>query len=212
AWLTGRSLLSLTVAGPFPALLDLTPNWHVLGFTMTMAVAAAILFSVFPAFQLTSAGPAAVRLESTRATRRQKRVLPYLVIGQVALTLVLLIAANLFVRTFRNLQTLDAGFNREGVFLVELEGRRTAVSEELVSLLQSVPGVASVSISTHTPLSGALWTEPAGPTGQPLPQRDSAIFVAVGPRFFATMQTALLAGREFTSADSAGAPLVAIVD
>src|SRR5262249_13647706 len=63
-----------------------------------------------------------------------------------------------------------------------------------------------------TPLSGALWTEPAVPTGQPIPQRDTAIFVGTSRHFFATMQTQLFGGREFTERDSANSSLVAVID
>ena len=61
-----------------------------------------------------------------------------------------------------------------------------------------MPGVASASLTTHTPLSGALWSEPAVPAGQPIPDRDTALFVGAGPQFLETMQIPLIAGRGFT--------------
>ena len=75
-----------------------------------------------------------------------------------------------------------------------------------------MPGVVSATLSTHTPLSGSVWSEPAVPSGQPLPEKDNAFFVAAGPRFFSTLGIRLLAGREFTDRDNAGAPTVAIVN
>jgi putative ABC transport system permease protein len=75
-----------------------------------------------------------------------------------------------------------------------------------------VPGVVAASVSTHTPLSGSIWSEPAVPAGQPIPERDNAFFVGAAPSFFTTLQIPLLAGREFTDRDSATAPGVAIVN
>jgi putative ABC transport system permease protein len=95
---------------------------------------------------------------------------------------------------------------------VDLVARRTAFPKELLDELQRIPGVVSVSVSTHTPLSGSTWSEPAVPTGQPLPQNDNAYFVGAGPRFFETLQTPLLAGREFTERDSGTTPGVAVVN
>jgi predicted permease len=74
-----------------------------------------------------------------------------------------------------------------------------------------VPGVASASISSHTPLSGWTWSEGSVPKGQPLPEHDNAVFIAAGPKFFATMQTVLMSGREFDDRDR-GTYNVAIVN
>src|SRR5262249_11484045 len=75
-----------------------------------------------------------------------------------------------------------------------------------------VPGVIAASISTHTPLSGSRWSDPAVPAGQPLPKRGNAIFIGAGPRFLETMQIRLLAGRGFSGHDALGGPLVGLVD
>jgi predicted permease len=145
-------------------------------------------------------------------SRARSRLLPSLVSAQVALSLVLLAGAGLFVRTLHNLQNLDPGFSAEGVLLVDLEGRRTAVPRKLLEDVQRLPGVVSASLSTHTPLSGSVWSEPAVPAGQPIPERDNAYFIGAGSRFFATMQIQLLSGREFTDRDSADGPAVAVVN
>jgi len=126
--------------------------------------------------------------------------------------LVLLAGAGLFVRTLHNLQYLDPGFTAEGVLLVDLEGRRTAVPLELLEAVQRLPGVVSASLATHTPLNGSVWSEPAVPAGQPIPERDNAYFIGAGSRFLATMQIQLLSGREFTHRDSADSPAVAVIN
>jgi predicted permease len=138
-------------------------------------------------------------------TRSRSRLLSLLVSSQVALSLVLLVSAGLFSRTLQNLLNIDPGFRREGVLLVDVDGRRegyrdarlVAFYQDLLDRVRRVPGVTSASISSHTPLSGSTWSEAVVPKGQPLPERDNAIFIGAGPGFFATMQTPLIAGREF---------------
>jgi predicted permease len=157
--------------------------------------------------------------DDTRTTRARSRVLSSLVAAQVALSLLLLVGAGLFARTLQNLTNVDPGFRREGVLLVEVDGQREgyrdarlmAFNRGLLDRVRRVPGVVSASISSHTPLSGATWTEAVAPKGQPLPQRENAIFIAAAPGFIGTMQTPLIAGRDFDDRDQ-GAPNVAIVN
>ena len=210
AWTSGRALVEAISMGPWPVTFDLTPDLHILGFTGAVAVATAILFGLAPAFQL-SDSPSPTLKEDGRTSASSSRLLSSLVAGQVALSLLLLVGAGLFVRTLRNLQQLDAGFNRQGVLIVDLE-RGSAVPPNLLDDIRRVPGVVSASESTHTPLSGSTWSDIAVPKGQPLPESDTALFVGAGPRFFETMQTPLIAGREFTERDVASAPPVAIVN
>jgi predicted permease len=210
-WPSTRFLVNMMSNARMEIALDLTPNWHVLGFTTAVAIATGILFGLAPAFQITAAEPSPV-LKSDARNRSRTRLLSSLVSIQVALSLLLLIGAGLFVRTLQNLQNVDPGFRREGVLLVELEGRRSAIPEQLLETVRRVPGVASASVSTHTPLNGSTWSEPAVPSGQTLPQNDNAYFIGAGPRFFETMRTPLLAGREFTEHDAKDNPPVAVVN
>jgi putative ABC transport system permease protein len=212
AWACGRFLVDAISTARFEVVFDLTPNWHVLGFTGAVAIATGIVFGLAPVFQLTAAGPLPALKDDAWMGGSRSRLLSALVTGQVALSLMLLVGAGLFVGTLRNLQRIDPGFNREGVLLIDLPGRRTALQRDLLDDLERVPGVVAASMSTHTPLSGSVWSDIAVPRGQPVPERDSAYFVGAGPRFFATMQTPLLAGREFTERDSTGAPPVAVVN
>ena len=132
------------------------------------------------------------------SSRHRSRLLPSLVSAQVALSLVLLVGAGLFVRTLQNLRNFDPGFQPEGVFLVDLDARQATAARELVEEIRRVPGVVSASVSTHTPLSGSTWSEAAVPAGQTLPERDTAFFIGAGPDFFSTMKIRLLAGRAFS--------------
>jgi predicted permease len=205
--------------GPLQVVIDLAPNWHVLGFASAAAIANGVLFGLAPAFQTTAIGRAAIVREGGRATRSRGGLLSWLVSAQVALSLLLLVGAGLFVRTLQNLTNADLGFRREGVLLVDLDGQREGYGEaglralygELLERVRRLPGVAAASISSHTPLSGSRWSEAAMPKGEPLPERDNAQFIAAGPQYFATLETPLIAGREFDARDQ-GSATVAIVN
>jgi putative ABC transport system permease protein len=212
AWLSGRFLVNLISSGPLQVVFDLTPNRNILAFTTGVAMATAVLFGAAPAILTTAAGPSGVLKEDARMSSSRWRVLPWLVSAQVALSLVLLVGAGLLVRTLQNLRSSDPGFNTAGVLLVDLEGRRTGLFQDIRDDVQRVPGVVSASLSTHTPLSGSIWSEPAVPAGQSIPETDNAYFVGAGPGFFATMQIRLLSGREFIDRDSFGAVDVAVVN
>jgi predicted permease len=212
AWLTSRFLVTLISSGPFDVMVDLSPNWHVLGFTMALGIATALAFGTAPALQATAADPSSALRADTRTTTLPSRLLPVLVSGQVALSLVLLVGAGLFVRTLENVQAVDPGFKSEGVVLVDLNTRRDPLPLNFLDDLRQVPGVVSASMSTHTPFNGAIWSEMAVPAGQRLPERENALFVGAAPGFFATMQIRLLSGREFTDRDVADRPPVAIVN
>ena len=214
AWTSGRFLVAMFSTGPVKVTFDLTPNWQVLGFTSAIAIATGILFGLAPAVQTTVQGRSLAALGDGRVGGSRSRLLPALVSAQVALSLVLLAGAGLFVRTLHNLHKLDPGFNSQGVLLVDLEGRRPSASPpaQLLDDLRRLPNVLSASLSTDTPLNGWVWSEPAVPAGQPIPDRDNAHFIGAGPDFFATMQIRVLAGRTFTEGDSAEAPTVAMVN
>jgi len=208
----GRFLVDLISTGPFRVAFDLTPNWHVVAFTSGVAVATAVTFGIAPAVHATAAGPTIGLKDDARMSGSRSRLLPALVSTQVALSLVLVVGASLFIRTLQNLERFDPGFTAPGVLLADFEGRRTALPEDLLEAIQRVPGVISASVSTHTPLSGSIWSEPAVPAGQPIPERDNAYFVAAAPQFFTTLQIPLLAGREFSAHDSPESPAVAVIN
>ncbi len=192
---------------------DLTPNGHVLFFSIAAAIVTGLLFGMAPAIQTTAVNPIVASREQSRTTAGSRsRLLPFLVVGQVALSLVLLAGAGLFVRTLNNLESLDPGFRTEAVLLVELEDQRALIPPALVEELQRLPGVLSTTVSTHTPLNGWTWSEPVMPAGQPLPERDNAVVIGAGPDFFSTLQIQVIAGRQFSQRDRSAALPVAMVN
>ena len=138
---------------------DLTPNWHVLGFTALLGAGTAILFGLAPALRDTAVDlTPALKEGSARITDSRSRLIPALVVLQVALSLLLLVGAGLFVRTLQNLRRLDIGFECEGVLLVDVDGPRagyrgarlTRFYQDFLEEVQSIPGVNSVSLSRNT--------------------------------------------------------------
>ena len=216
-----RALVVLLASGRRDGiLLDLRPDGTALLFTSAIAVATGILFGLVPALRATAAGPGpALKADAGITPRTRSRLLPALVTSQVALSLVLLIGAGLFVRTLRNLEQLDPGFRREGVLLVNLDGRRAGYQggrlagtyQELLDRFAGLPGVVSVSLSNNTPLSGGMYTDAVSINGQPT-ANGSAHVNRVSPRFFETMGTPRVLGRDFTERDGPGGTPAAIVN
>jgi putative ABC transport system permease protein len=210
--LLSRFLVKMISDGPVPIVFDLSPNWHVLGFTVAAALVTAGFFSVAPALQSAAVAPFPALKNDSRGSRRSSRLLPWLVSAQVSLSFVLLVGAVLLGRTLHNLRSLDSGFNAHDVLLIDVPDAVAAASRDLVDKTQRVPGVLSAGISTHTPLSGSTWSEPVVPAGQPVPDLDTALFVGAGTRFFETLEIPVLSGRSFTDDDSPQSPAVAIVN
>lgn len=205
--------------------LDLSFDWRILGFTAAAAVFTGLLFGVLPAFRstrvsLTSAmkGSLAVDAESRAKFRPGK----WIVASQVALSLVLLVASGLFLRSLVKLVTLDVGFDRNNVLLVHANlhnakvpsERQTAMFEEMEQELRAIPGVISASRSVMTPVSDYVWNNILIVDSPNAPKGDAALayFNFVSPKYLETMRTPVLAGRNFNRGDSRTAAPVAIVN
>ncbi len=144
-----------------------------------------------------------------------------LVTGQVALSLMLLVGAGLFLGSFRNLLTTDLGFSVHNVLLARAgtmeanipKEQRPRVYGEIVERLRAIPGVVAASSSVNTPIGGSTWNNFVEPEGYTPKTKDDTIvyFNRVSPGYFATMRTPLLMGRDFSAHDDAGAPLVMLV-
>jgi predicted permease len=220
SWIASRSLVEILSGGAFSLVFDLTPNLHVLGFASGAALATGLLFGLAPAMQATGGKLSLALKEDRRMSRSRSRLLFGLVGAQVAICLLLLNGAGLFVKTLRNLENVDPGFQREGVLVTAVGERRgparsdadTALFKESLERVRRIPGVVSASISNNTPMSGGTWTSAAVPAGRPVPDADNSHFISIGSRFFETMRLPLVAGREFMEPDQAGSPKVAIVN
>jgi putative ABC transport system permease protein len=205
--------------------LDLSLDGRVLGFTAAVALFTGILFGLLPALRatrvsLTSAMKGNQLPESERPTRF--RVRHWIVASQVALSLVLLVAAGLLLRSFAKLATLDIGFDRNNVLLVNADLQTAKVSAEqqentyqqIEARLQALPGVVSVGRSVMTPLSRSMWNNTIGTEWSKSVTGDNALayFNYVSPGFFPTLRMTVLAGRNFSAGDTKISPAVAVVN
>jgi predicted permease len=204
---------------------SLAPDHIVLLFTLCILVAAALLFGMAPLRVALAAGPGLV-LRTSQATSNldagKTRTGKLIVILQMALCVVLLIGGGLLVRTLRNLQNIPLGMRTEGlvVFGVNPQNTHTYAEgvtfyQQLMRQLRILPGVEAVTVMENRLGSG--WSNngsmvvdgklPATPSGSPWVRSNS-----VGPDFFHTLGVPVLAGREFTDADTLTSPPVAIVN
>ena len=220
----GRLLVQLISTTGNPLMIDLSPDATLLGFSAATAFLTAILFGLVPAFLATRGDLNLSLKEHTRgsvvgASRFQAGKI--LVAGQIALSLMLLVGAGLFLGTLRNLLSTDLGFNSHGVLLVNTRfdqdavpmARRAGIAAEIVERLRATPGVVSASSSLRTPITDFEWNELVEPEGyQPKSRMDTLIWLnRVSPGYFATLGTRLIQGREFEDTDSSNAPKVMII-
>lgn len=201
--------------------LNLGPDWRVFAFTAGLALLTCILFGVAPAVQAARTAPNEAMKGGGRgatAGRERRGLRRGLVVSQVALSLVLLVGALLFVRTLRNLVTLDAGFQKDQILVTNLDlsplrlpiERRLGEKKELLARLQGLPGVASAASVRIVPVTGMGWNDRIDIPGSPA-AKSVTNFNRVSPGYFRTMGTALLAGRDLSDSDTSSSTAVAVV-
>jgi putative ABC transport system permease protein len=203
--------------------IDVQPDAAVLLFTAATGFGTAILFGLVPAWQAFSLAPASSLSEGRRTGEPKSRRLfaSSLVVGQVALSAVLLSTAGLFAQYLSDLRNVGLGFNRDSVLVVSLNPRGsglnaamlTARYRELLDRLQAIPGVRSATLSVTTPIAPGSWLRRVRVDGfEDPPQNRPYVFLnAIAPKYFETLGTPLLAGRDFDVRDANG-PRVAIVN
>lgn len=196
------------------ATIDSTLDWRALGFTLTTCILTGILFGIAPAWQSTRPDLVPALKEdlvgSSGAGRFTLR--KGLVILQVGLSLPLLVGAGLFARTLGNLREVDTGFSPENVFIASVDptafgykGQRTLdFYNRLSTEVSALPGVRSASLAVITPLTGSSWDGSVNVEGYSWKhgERNDIFFNAVGPRYFETLGTPILLGRDFTDLDN----------
>ncbi len=196
-------------------------DWRVLGFTGAMAILTCVLFGLAPALRATRVEPSSVMRASGRgltAGREKFSLRRMLVVAQVAMSLVLLAGAMLFVRSLQKLLAVDAGFRPEGIVAVSVDFRDAHYAKErivgirrqMLARLQEKTGAIAAGQVGMTPVGGGGWDSNVyaeGTTGSTL-----SLFNRAGPGYFRTMGTSFVAGRDFDEHDNLSAPKVAIVN
>jgi putative ABC transport system permease protein len=207
-----------------PVFLDLSLDWRVLAFTSAVAMTAALLFGTAPALRAAGAAPSDALKEHGRGSSSGSHVdlAGGLVVTQVALSLILVVAASLFMRTFGSLTNLHLGFDRDRVLLVTVNAQQTEIApasrvntyERVRGHVLEVPGVASAAVSFVTPVSGSVWDNRVDVSGSvDLPERErQSNFNAITSGWFSTFGTPVITGRDVEDRDRKGAPPVVIVN
>lgn len=226
AYWGSTSLLMLMAHGRSPISLSVNPDGAVLAFTLTVAMGTALIFGTLPAWRATRIDPGqglALGARGTAGAGRRSRLGRALVVVQVAVSLVLLIGAGLMARSLENLRGFYPGFNKENVLLFEInqgmvgykEEQTVPLYERILARVQAIPGVTMASLSVHEPLSTNVSTTTVKVRGSATQAGEDLSSVGVepvGPDYFRTLEARLKSGREFTAADRAGAPKVAVVN
>ena len=205
---------------------DLSIDGRVLVFTLGVTVLTGVLFGLVPALQATRLNLLPSLKDDAGAQSRRFRRLglrDVLVISQLAMSLVLLISAALFVRSLQRAVTFDPGFAARNLIFASMETRPAKLKnqqqiqlfyQETLERIRTIPGVESASLSFITPLTGGGYRRFTVLEGyQPQPNEDTELNTnIIGPKFFETMGIPVVAGRDFTEQDKQGGPLAVIVN
>lgn len=221
---TAKTFALFIPANANPTVLNGTVDGDVILGIAILAFLASLLCGLLPAWRASRVPAAEVLKEESAsiAVGSSKRLLSALVVGQIALSLALLISSGLFLQTLRNIAKADPGFQQDHVYTASVGLDIAGYSKEEVSVIRnkildraaSLPGVTVASITDWVPLSFTRKTSDAHPEGY-APHPHEALEVQradVTPRYFETMGIPLLQGRDFTRADNEKAPGVIIVD
>jgi putative ABC transport system permease protein len=222
ALVLSRALVLFMSTSENPLFVDLALDWRMLAFTAAIAILTCLLFGLLPALRAAFLAPVSAMRSGVRSVTAGRERFGFrraLVATQIALSLVLLFGALLFVRSLHNLLTVDAGFKPEGILTVDIDfsklpypaSRRLEIYRQLEDRLTAIPGVASVA-QGMTPVSGNSWDNLVGVDGAAASSGKDCFFSEHSPGYFRTMATALLAGRDFTNRDTPASTKVAIVN
>ncbi len=224
SWTAGTFAEFIPATG-FPVSLDVRLDRTVFLATLIISVLSGLFFGLLPALRSASMAPAAVLKEDTArasAGRRKVRLTTTLAVVQLALSLLLLTSAALFIRGFRRAQRFDPGFKPDHVLVASFDlfpagytqGKGLEFDRQLLAKLDALPGVESATLADDVPLGLTRNTEMIKLEGY-VPQPREAMDVrsaTVGPDYLRTMGIPLLAGREFAPQDTRDTEQVAVVN
>jgi predicted permease len=223
-WTQGTLMKFMPVTEDIPLSLTVTADRTVLLATLVISALTGVIFGILPALRSSGVAPAAVLKEETGSasgTLRKARLASSLVVAQISLSLLLLVCAGLFIRSFRSAQQIDPGFNPHNVLIASYDLFTAGYSDstgaefdrQLVSKLESLPGVQSAALSDREPLSFGGGSTSVKPEGYVSPANESMETQAaiITPNFLQTMQIPIMKGRDFTLQDTKSSQRVVIV-
>ncbi|HEV7902607.1 MAG TPA: ABC transporter permease [Pyrinomonadaceae bacterium] len=226
--LWGVSLLKAFIPENISQVEAITIDARVLGFTLLVSLLTGLVFGLAPATQASSLNLNETLKEGGRdsaAGSRGNRIRNLLVVTEVAVSLILLIGAGLLINSFMRLRNVNPGFRADHLLTMQVElpelkypehARRTSFYNELLSRVETLPGVKSAAVTTNLPLYAQGNSIGVSIEGHPAPapgqgKRPSVTTRVVSPHYFQTMGIALLQGREFSEQDKVDSPAVAVV-
>jgi len=223
-WTQGTLMKFMPVTEDIPLSLTVTADRTVLLATLLISALTGVIFGILPALRSSGVAPAAVLKEETGSasgTLRKARLASSLVVAQISLSLLLLVCAGLFIRSFRSAQQIDPGFNPHNVLIASYDLFTAGYSDstgaefdhQLVSKLETLPGVQSAALSDREPLSFGGGSTSVKPEGYVSPANESMETQAsiITPNFLQTMQIPIMKGRDFTLQDTKSSQRVVIV-
>jgi len=194
-------------------------DWRVFAFSGGLSVVTGVLFGLLPAFRATRVDLASDMKESSRSVTASRSWLSRaLLVVQVAVSLVLLVGAGLFLRTVSNLRSVNVGFNTSNLLTFDVNPSLNRSDPDLSAQLlrdvqnrlANVPGVRSVAVTRVLPLSGSSSSSNLHTPSQP--KESEMYMMSVSPEFLSTMEIPLLTGRGLTERDNKEAPKVAVIN
>jgi predicted permease len=208
--------------GLLPSGVDLNLNWRVLAFTVALSLLTGVIFGLAPAWRATGLDLATALKQSRRTTTAVSRLSKGLIVAQVALSLLLLVGAGLFIRTLSNLQRVNLGFNQENLLIFTLQPQQGGYKDErliefyqqLLARLDHLPGVHAATFGRVPLIAQYGWNTVILFPGETekTASRHITNRHAVRENYFAALEIPLLYGRGFTAQDDQRAPSVAIVN
>jgi predicted permease len=222
---TSRSLAAFFPPSTLPLWQNEYVDQRVMLATTAVSILAALVFGILPALRSSGLPVQTVLKEegsSVSVGSRKARLSSGLVVAQIALSLVLLVCAGLFTRSLQKAQQSDPGFNAEHVLVASYEfaasnssgEAQVAFDRQVMAKLAALPGVESVTLAGFSPLSFSIHSEYFQLEGY-VPQAHESMEISdglVGPKYFETLRTQLISGRDFTEQDGADSQRVAIVN
>jgi predicted permease len=224
-WTGGTLLKFLPITEDLPLALSITADRTVLLAALAISALTGVIFGILPALRASGEAPVAVLKEDTGSASgglRKARLASGLVVAQISLSLLLLICAGLFIRSFRSAQQINPGFDPHNVLIASYDlftagysdSRGAEFDRQLVAKLEALPGMQSVALANRVPLAfggGSTSVKPQGYLSQANESMETQVAI-ITPNYFQTMRIPIVKGRDFTLQDTKGSQRTVIVN